>query len=168
MIEEKMDSFVNEHEALLYDRQIRLWGFDTQRKMKDSKVCVVSKKVGGLMNEVAKNIVLAGVGSITLISHHVLIKKEDALHAFSIFSALHEKEIPIDEYINMPLVSLLSSELQKLNESVKIETMMDNEVLNKESFFSSFNVVLLLDLNIDDMVSSIIDLVIPAKYNFSL
>ena len=45
-------NLLNEDETVLYDRQIRLWGFDTQRKMKESRICIVAKKVNGLLNEV--------------------------------------------------------------------------------------------------------------------
>ncbi|VDO92037.1 unnamed protein product [Soboliphyme baturini] len=51
-------------EFRLYDRQIRLWGLDTQRKIRESSVLVCG--LSGLGAEVAKNLMLAGVKSLTL------------------------------------------------------------------------------------------------------
>ena len=45
-----------------YDRQIRLWGLDTQRGLLGARILFVG--VDGLMHEVAKNLVLAGVGHV--------------------------------------------------------------------------------------------------------
>jgi tRNA A37 threonylcarbamoyladenosine dehydratase len=53
-------------EVALYDRQIRLWGMDAQTKMRATHVLVVG--LNGLSNEVIKNLVLAGIGSLTILS----------------------------------------------------------------------------------------------------
>lgn len=50
---------LTEKEAEIYDRQIRLWGVDAQRRMRASRVLVAG--LGSLGAEVVKNIVLAGV-----------------------------------------------------------------------------------------------------------
>ncbi|KAL4523103.1 hypothetical protein Ndes2526A_g07814 [Nannochloris sp. 'desiccata'] len=52
-------------EAAVYDRQLRVWGLETQQKLRQSKVLIVG--CTGLAAEVAKNIILAGVGSVTLV-----------------------------------------------------------------------------------------------------
>lgn len=56
---------LTETEAAIYDRQLRVWGVETQRRLTNSKVLVVG--CTGLAAEVAKNIVLAGVGGVTLV-----------------------------------------------------------------------------------------------------
>ncbi|KAL6075025.1 E1 ubiquitin-activating protein aos1 [Balamuthia mandrillaris] len=56
---------ISEEEAALYDRQIRLWGAQAQQRMRASRVLLCNLR--GLLVEVAKNIVLAGVGSVTLL-----------------------------------------------------------------------------------------------------
>ncbi|WAR19881.1 SAE1-like protein, partial [Mya arenaria] len=58
---------ITEDEAQLYDRQIRLWGLDAQRRLRASRVLLIGLR--GLGAEVAKNIVLAGIKSITLLDH---------------------------------------------------------------------------------------------------
>ncbi|KAJ0544303.1 putative THIF-type NAD/FAD binding, ubiquitin-activating enzyme [Helianthus annuus] len=55
---------LTEQETALYDRQIRVWGVDAQRRLSKSHVFVSGLK--GTVIEFCKNIVLAGVGSLTL------------------------------------------------------------------------------------------------------
>ncbi|CAG9463103.1 unnamed protein product [Pedinophyceae sp. YPF-701] len=50
----------------LYDRQLGVWGVEAQKKMSASKVMLVG--TDGLTAEVAKNITLAGIGSVILCS----------------------------------------------------------------------------------------------------
>lgn len=57
-------------EIALYDRQIRLWGVQAQEKIRTANILLVS--IRALANEVAKNLVLAGIGSITLADHEVV------------------------------------------------------------------------------------------------
>lgn len=45
--------------------KIRLWGIDAQNRMRNSKNLIIN--LGGLSAEVIKNMVLAGVGSITIV-----------------------------------------------------------------------------------------------------
>lgn len=56
---------ITEEEAALYDRQLRLWGVEAQRKMQNAAVLIYGFR--GLAAEIAKNIVLAGVGKVTLL-----------------------------------------------------------------------------------------------------
>ncbi|KZO93636.1 hypothetical protein CALVIDRAFT_485647 [Calocera viscosa TUFC12733] len=52
-------------EAALYDRQIRLWGFDAQTRMRNATVLVL--RLRGTACEVIKNIVLAGIGTLKIL-----------------------------------------------------------------------------------------------------
>eukprot|EP01063_Lacrimia_lanifica_P033772 TRINITY_DN6111_c0_g1_i7.p2 TRINITY_DN6111_c0_g1~~TRINITY_DN6111_c0_g1_i7.p2 ORF type:complete len:313 (+),score=101.42 TRINITY_DN6111_c0_g1_i7:64-1002(+) len=52
-------------EAVRYDRQMRLWGVDAQVRMMQAKVLLVN--LGGVGAEVAKNLVLGGVGAVDLV-----------------------------------------------------------------------------------------------------
>ena len=56
---------VTEDEAALYDRQIRLWGLEAQNHMRQAHVAVVS--FTGVAEEIVKNIVLAGIGALTIV-----------------------------------------------------------------------------------------------------
>lgn len=53
-------------EAAVYDRQIRLWGLDAQRRLAASTVLITGAANSMLAQELAKNVVLAGVASLTL------------------------------------------------------------------------------------------------------
>lgn len=60
------DTKLTEAETKLYDRQIRLWGLKGQQALRNAKILAIG--VTGLANEVLKNIVLAGVDTITIAS----------------------------------------------------------------------------------------------------
>ncbi|KAL5792521.1 hypothetical protein ACOSP7_001115 [Xanthoceras sorbifolium] len=68
---------LTEQETALYDRQIRVWGADAQRRLSKSHVLVSGMK--GTVVEFCKNIVLAGVGSLTLVDDRMVT--EEALSA---------------------------------------------------------------------------------------
>jgi len=65
---------ITEEEAQLYDRQIRLWGLDAQKRLRASRVLVAGMR--GLGAEVVKNIVLAGIKSLTMMDHEDLTKED--------------------------------------------------------------------------------------------
>lgn len=65
MVEEKFITELSEEEADLYDRQIRLWGLESQKRLRSVRVLVAG--LNGLGAEVAKNLVLAGVKAVTLL-----------------------------------------------------------------------------------------------------
>lgn len=60
-------------EAEIYDRQIRLWGVEAQKRMRSSTVLVAG--MGALGAEVAKNVVLAGIN--TCIADSVVVATKD-------------------------------------------------------------------------------------------
>lgn len=53
-------------EAALYDRQIRLWGLEAQRKLASSNVLLTGDVTSLAAQEIAKNIVLAGIARLVL------------------------------------------------------------------------------------------------------
>lgn len=50
----------------LYDRQIRIFGLDTQKKITDSVVLIIYKESLLLVNELVKNLILLGVRSVSV------------------------------------------------------------------------------------------------------
>eukprot|EP00954_Amorphochlora_amoebiformis_P025366 1372460-Amorphochlora_amoeboformis.AAC.1 len=56
---------ISEEEVKLYDRQIRIWGMEAQRRMRNSRVCIVALQ--GTAVETIKNLVLAGVGELVIL-----------------------------------------------------------------------------------------------------
>ena len=67
----KVDKEITEDEAALYDRQIRLWGVDAQRRLLSSRILLVNMQ--GLGAEIAKNLVLGGVHCLTLLDSNKVI-----------------------------------------------------------------------------------------------
>ncbi|KAL0214325.1 hypothetical protein P9112_006509 [Eukaryota sp. TZLM1-RC] len=65
-----MTDHVSSEEVQQYDRQIRVWGFETQSRLKNARIWVVSLNSVG--SEVVKNLALAGVGSILLIDNRLV------------------------------------------------------------------------------------------------
>uniref|UniRef100_A0A383W834 THIF-type NAD/FAD binding fold domain-containing protein n=1 Tax=Tetradesmus obliquus TaxID=3088 RepID=A0A383W834_TETOB len=56
---------LKDEEAAVYDRQLRVWGVEVQRKLTAARVLLVG--FGKLAAEATKNITLAGVGHVTLL-----------------------------------------------------------------------------------------------------
>jgi hypothetical protein len=63
----KTSAELSASEATQYDRQIRLWGLDAQRRIRDADVLVIG--ASGVAAELCKNVVLAGIHSLTLLDH---------------------------------------------------------------------------------------------------
>ncbi|KAJ8950505.1 hypothetical protein NQ318_015249 [Aromia moschata] len=66
-------------EAELYDRQIRLWGIESQEKLRAANVLLIG--IRGLGSEIAKNILLSGINSLTILDDGV-VTEEDKLKNF--------------------------------------------------------------------------------------
>lgn len=62
---------ITEEEARLYDRQLRLWGFQAQQRLKNAKVLVISVR-NALQHEIIKNILLAGVNSVDFVGNETV------------------------------------------------------------------------------------------------
>ena len=71
---ESASKAITEEEAQLYDRQIRLWGLDAQKRLRAARILVAGMR--GLGCEVVKNLVLAGVNSLTMLDHENLTKED--------------------------------------------------------------------------------------------
>ncbi len=59
------DTHLTDEEARIYDRQLRIWGVETQKRMRSLSVLVMGR-FGGVAAEISKNLVLAGIGSVTI------------------------------------------------------------------------------------------------------
>jgi len=69
-----------EDEAAVYDRQLRVWGVETQRRLSSSRV-LLDGQFGSLAAEVAKNLVLAGVGSLH-VARRALDRAQPSMQSF--------------------------------------------------------------------------------------
>ncbi|XP_016656529.1 SUMO-activating enzyme subunit 1 [Acyrthosiphon pisum] len=123
------DGEMSKDERKVYDRQIRLWGFDGQNKLRATKVLLIGMQ--GLGAEIAKNLILSGVNSITLKDHTEV----------SILDRCSQFLIPRDsEERNRAKASLSSA--QKLNPNVKVIVDTTPIEENVDSFVTSFDLVI--------------------------
>jgi ubiquitin-like 1-activating enzyme E1 A len=116
-------------EAELYDRQIRLWGIESQEKLRAANVLLIG--IRGLGSEIAKNILLSGINSLTILDDGV-VTESDILHNF----LLHEK---------VPVGSKIAEEVlpraQSLNPLVKIATDTEPVSAKSADYFKEFTIV---------------------------
>jgi ubiquitin-like 1-activating enzyme E1 A len=66
-------------ESELYDRQIRLWGSEAQRRLQSSKVLLCG--IAGLGSEIAKNLALAGI-SVTVVDDAIVVAEDLSANFF--------------------------------------------------------------------------------------
>eukprot|EP01083_Nonionella_stella_P067214 177620_1 len=119
---------ITEDEAKLYDRQIRVWGMEAQLRMRNSNVLIIGG--GALAAEVCKNIVLAGIGKLTVLDSDLVCEAHLGAQYFL-----------RDEDIGLKRVDCFVPRLSKLNPRVKITA--DNSLLcsKPDDFFKSFDLV---------------------------
>ncbi|XP_059162799.1 SUMO-activating enzyme subunit 1-like [Physella acuta] len=124
-----MDSeTITQEEAEQYDRQIRLWGLDAQRRLRASTVLLIGLK--GLGAEVAKNIILAGIKSITFMDSHA-VEVEDSMSQFFVSSAA----------LGQNRAQASTSPAQLLNPMVAVSSDTSNPSDKDDNYFLQFNVI---------------------------
>lgn len=118
-------------ETALYDRQIRVWGVDAQKRL--SKARILVSGLNGTTAEFCKNIVLAGVGNLTLVDDRIVTI--DALHANFL--------IPPEEvkHNGNSLAELCCNSLREFNPMVHV-SVEKGDLTNVEcEFFDKFDIV---------------------------
>ncbi|CAO3591780.1 unnamed protein product [Absidia cylindrospora] len=126
---------ISQDEAAIYDRQIRLWGLEAQQRMGNAHILIAG--VRALSNEVSKNLVLAGIGSVTLLDHNSVEKNEvDSQFLFS------------EDDIGKNKAEVSSSSLQTLNPRVNLVVDQENIHEKPDTFFESFDIVCLFHADI--------------------
>ncbi|XP_075678941.1 SUMO1 activating enzyme subunit 1 [Dermatophagoides pteronyssinus] len=131
-----------DEEAKVYDRQIRLWGVNAQQKIRATDVFLVC--LDGLASEVVKNLVLAGINSITILDDQP-VSQFDMLN--NIFS---------QNQIGMNRAEACQKAVNQLNPMVKVNIMKDqtlstllSDEMEAKNFLKSFNVVILVNNGLD-------------------
>lgn len=119
---------ITEDEAALYDRQIRLWGLDAQRRLRAARVLLIGLR--GLGAEVAKNIVLSGIKSITLLDH-TQVTEEDACSQFLVSR----------DDVGKNRAESSRDRTQQLNPMVEVRADTDDISDKPDDFFTDFDVV---------------------------
>lgn len=73
-IETTTSQSLSADEIALYDRQIRLWGAQAQERIRSAHILLVSLRALG--TEIAKNLVLAGISSLTIIDDEIVTEED--------------------------------------------------------------------------------------------
>lgn len=111
-----------------------------QEKIRSANILLITMKA--LANEIAKNLVLAGIGSLT-INDHALVSEAD-LGAQFLLSAE-------DGHLGQNRAVAASAALQRLNPRVKVVVDTDDIRTKHSSFYSSFDIVIATDLDADTL-----------------
>lgn len=136
---EKEELMISEEEAAQYDRQIRLWGLEAQKRLRASRVLLAG--LGGLGAEVAKNLILAGVKGLTLLDHEVV--SEESCRAQFLIPVSAQAQ-------NRAQASL--ERAQNLNPMVEVYADADRIQDKPDDFFLQFDAVVLTGCSRDLMV----------------
>ncbi|KAI4334092.1 hypothetical protein L6164_018824 [Bauhinia variegata] len=125
-----------------YDRQLRIWGQQGQDALEKSSICLLN--CGPTGSETFKNLVLGGVGSITIVDGSK-VEAGDLGNNFM-----------VDESsIGQSKAKCVCSFLQELNDAVKakfIEEYPEALIETNPSFFSQFTLVVATQLVEDAMI----------------
>eukprot|EP00794_Sanderia_malayensis_P017643 gene17643-19398_t len=125
------DVILTKEEVDLYDRQIRLWGVESQKRLRHARILVAG--LNGLGNEVCKNIILAGVDHMTILDHRELSKDDWEVQFLAKRSDIGQNR-----------AAASYQRLHELNPMVNLVVDTDDISEKTESFFKRFHVVCLL------------------------
>ncbi|CAK7263435.1 E1 ubiquitin-activating protein aos1 [Sporothrix epigloea] len=150
---------MSEDEIALYDRQIRLWGMRAQEKLRSANVLLVTARALG--NEVGKNLVLAGIGSLT-VADHENVTEEDLGAQFLLATPSVSEVVPSDAtpaqrhgadraaaaaVVGTNRAVAVSQQLSAMNPRVKIAAEQRDVSTQPASYFQQFSLVIVTDRN---------------------
>jgi len=119
---------LTDYEAQLYDRSIRLWGIAAQKRLGSAHVLLVGFNC--LNAEICKNLVLAGIKSITLVDDEMVGSDDVGSHIF-----LHEDSLEHNR------VEASLENVRALNPLVNVQREQGDVLSKDDSFFKQFDVV---------------------------
>lgn len=130
---------LTEDEAELYDRQIRLWGLESQKRLHAAEVLLIGIK--GLGAEVCKNLILAGIKSLTILDSGV-VTEEDSCYQFL---------APTDQ-IGKSRAEASLERAQALNPLVKVTADTDRVDDKDDDFFTKWSVVIATECTKEQLI----------------
>ncbi|KAH0495421.1 hypothetical protein TgHK011_008976 [Trichoderma gracile] len=132
------DKAITADEIALYDRQIRLWGMAAQARIQNANILLIT--IRALANEIAKNLVLAGIGSLTVLDSAPVTEAD--LGAQFLLAE-------VDSPVGMNRAEAASAALRKLNPRVQVRVDAEGVKAKGPSYFGAFDVVIATDLDPD-------------------
>ncbi|KAI8092661.1 ThiF family protein [Halteromyces radiatus] len=124
-----------------YDRQLRLWASSGQAALESANVCLLNATATGC--EVLKNLILPGIGNVTIVDDK-LVDKHDIQSNFFLE--------PSD--INSPKAQSVVHLLKELNEAVEthfVQKSPHDLLQHDPSFFSSFSLIVATNMHQTDI-----------------
>lgn len=131
---------ISADEVALYDRQIRLWGMEAQTRMRNAHILLITMRA--LANEVAKNLVLAGIGCLTVMDSEV-VTEEDLGSQFFVS----------EEHVGKNRAEAAAPAIQQLNPRVPVRVETTPAAGKTAEFFKTFDIVIATELDLDTMLS---------------
>ncbi|KAK1140264.1 E1 ubiquitin-activating protein aos1 [Aspergillus melleus] len=131
---DNMAQSISADEIALYDRQIRLWGVPAQEKIRSANILLITFK--SLANEIAKNLVLAGIGKLTVIDHET-VKEEDLGAQFFV----------TEEHIGQNRAQAAAPSIQEMNPRVQLHIDTDDVHTKQPEFFAGFDLTIATELD---------------------
>ncbi|KFX88859.1 hypothetical protein O988_08867 [Pseudogymnoascus sp. VKM F-3808] len=120
-------------EIALYDRQIRLWGVKAQEKIRNANVLLIN--IRALSNEIAKNLVLAGINSLTIIDHAIVTERDLGAQFF-----ISETDIGKNR------AEAAAPQIRNLNPRVNVIVDTDDISIKGPGYFQNYDIVVATDL----------------------
>lgn len=125
-----------------YDRQLRIWGEQGQAALEKASICLLN--CGPTGSETLKNLVLGGIGSITIVDGSK-VEEGDLGNNFMVDESC----------VGQSKAKCVCSFLQELNDAVKAKFIEENPeelIKTNPSFFSQFTLVVATQLVEDSML----------------
>ncbi|KAJ5584029.1 DNA damage tolerance protein rad31 [Penicillium hispanicum] len=132
---------LGDEEIALYDRQIRLWGVQAQEKIRSANILLITVKA--LANEVAKNLVLAGIGALTIIDHEPVT--ENDLDAQFFLEEAHRDEEIIKQ--GKSRAEVAAPQIQRMNPRVKLHVDTADVRSKQPDFYAQFDITIATELD---------------------
>ncbi|KAJ5095082.1 DNA damage tolerance protein rad31 [Penicillium argentinense] len=141
MVDSENGQQISADEIALYDRQIRLWGVQAQEKIRSAKILLITVKA--LSNEVAKNLVLAGIGSLTILDHEPVTDAD--LDAQFFLEEAHKDESIIKD--GKKRAEVAGPQIHRMNPRVELNIDTDDVRTKQPEFFAQFDVTIATELD---------------------
>ncbi|XP_066251142.1 SUMO-activating enzyme subunit 1 [Euwallacea similis] len=123
-------------ETELYDRQIRLWGIESQERLRAANILLIG--VRGLGSEIAKNILLSGINSLVILDDGEVTEEEQ------------NKNFLINrDSIGKQIAKEVLIKAQALNPLVKITADTSDPATKDIKFFETFTIIIATRIKTD-------------------
>ncbi|SCU91182.1 LAMI_0E05028g1_1 [Lachancea mirantina] len=123
-----------------------------QARMRNSRVLIIN--LGSVGTEITKNLVLSGIGSLTILDNHNLCKDDIGNQFFS-----NREQVGVNRAVAAKL------RIQDMNPRVKLDVFQDEFTAKPDTFFKQFDLIVATELSASHI--TIIN-AITRKYEISL